>query len=124
MVNLGVPEKDKTGNLANGGLRLRVGRGPQTMRGVAVSEDASRREGWIDNLRVAIIVGVIGSHVSLLYALDVDFYYQERTAGEVARAVLGGIFAPGLLFGMGLLFFVAGGSRLRLSDARVPVASS
>ena len=100
MVNLGVPEKDKIGNLANGGLR--------PMRGVAVSEDATRREGWIDNLRVAIIVGVIGSHVSLLYALDVDFYYQERTAGEVARAVLGGIFAPGLLFGMGLLFFVAG----------------
>ncbi|HEX6219664.1 MAG TPA: acyltransferase [Acidimicrobiia bacterium] len=108
MVNLGVPEKDKTGNLANGGLQLRVGRSPQTGRSLAVRGEASRREGWIDNLRVAIIVGVIGSHVSLLYALDVDFYYQERTAGEAARAVLGGIFAPGLLFGMGLLFFVAG----------------
>lgn len=77
-------------------------------RGPSVSEDASRREAWIDNLRVAIIVGVIGSHVSLIYALEVGWYYEERTAGEVAKAVLAGVFSPGLLFGMGLLFFVAG----------------
>jgi peptidoglycan/LPS O-acetylase OafA/YrhL len=57
---------------------------------------------------VAVILGVIGSHVALIYALEVDFYYQERTAGGVARAVLAGVFSPGLLFGMGLLFFVAG----------------
>ncbi|HEU4915095.1 MAG TPA: acyltransferase family protein [Acidimicrobiia bacterium] len=74
----------------------------------ALTEEAVHREAWIDNLRVAIIVGVIGSHVSLIYALDVGWYYEERTASEVAKAILAGVFSPGLLFGMGLLFFVAG----------------
>lgn len=68
----------------------------------------ARRQAWIDNLRVVIICGVIGAHVSLIYALDVGWYYEERTAGAVAQAVLAGLFAPGLLFGMGLLFFIAG----------------
>ncbi|HEX5630840.1 MAG TPA: acyltransferase, partial [Acidimicrobiia bacterium] len=45
---------------------------------------------------------------SLIYALDVGWYYQERTATDVAKAVLAAVFSPGLLFGMGLLFFVAG----------------
>jgi hypothetical protein len=57
---------------------------------------------------VVIISGVIGAHVSLIYALDVGWYYEERTASAVAKAALGAIFAPGLLFGMGLMFFVAG----------------
>lgn len=70
--------------------------------------DAGRREAWIDTLRIAVIAGVIGSHVSLIYALDVGWYYQERTASDAAKAVLAAIFSPGLLFGMGLLFFVAG----------------
>lgn len=69
---------------------------------------APSRQAWIDNLRVVIVVGVIGAHVSLIYALDVGWYYEERTASALARAVLAGVFAPGLLFGMGLLFFVAG----------------
>lgn len=77
-------------------------------RGPAVSDRAGRRATWIDNLRVAIIVGVIGSHVSVIYALDVGWWYEERTASEIAKAVLAGVFAPGLLFGMGLMFFVAG----------------
>jgi len=76
--------------------------------GPAVSNGASRRATWIDNLRVAIIVGVIGSHVSVIYALDVGWWYEERTASGIAQAVLAGVFAPGLLFGMGLMFFVAG----------------
>jgi hypothetical protein len=74
----------------------------------AATEEEARREAWIDNLRVAVIVGVIGSHVSLFYALDVAFYYEERTASQVAKAVLAGLFSPGLLFAMGLMFFVAG----------------
>jgi hypothetical protein len=74
----------------------------------AVEEETGGREAWIDNLRVAVIVGVIGSHVALIYALDVGWYYEERTASKVAEAVLAAIFSPGLLFGMGLLFFVAG----------------
>lgn len=77
-------------------------------RATAAGEDVFRREAWIDNLRIAVIVGVIGSHVSLIYALDVGWYYEERTASGIATAVLAGVFSPGLLFGMGLLFFVAG----------------
>lgn len=73
-----------------------------------VSAGVSRRSTWIDNLRVAIIVGVIGSHVSVIYALDVGWWYEERTANGIATAVLAGVFAPGLLFGMGLMFFLAG----------------
>ena len=67
-----------------------------------------QRQPWVDNLRVVIIVGVIGAHVSLIYALDVAWYYEERDASTLAKAVLAGVFSPGLLFGMGLLFFVAG----------------
>ena len=44
----------------------------------------------------------------MIYALDVGWYYEERTASAVATAILAGVFSPGLLFGMGLLFFVAG----------------
>lgn len=73
-----------------------------------VSDRVRRRAAWIDNLRVAVIVGVIGSHVSVIYALDVGWWYEERTAGEIATATLAAVFAPGLLFGMGLMFFVAG----------------
>ncbi|HSK90802.1 MAG TPA: acyltransferase family protein [Euzebyales bacterium] len=75
---------------------------------VAGAERAPSREAWVDNLRVAIVAGVIGSHVSVIYALEVGWYYEERTASAVATAVLAGVFSPGLLFGMGLLFFVAG----------------
>lgn len=66
------------------------------------------RQAWIDNLRVAVITGVIGAHVTLIYALDVAWYYEERAASTVAKALLAAIFSPGLLFGMGLMFFVAG----------------
>jgi hypothetical protein len=44
----------------------------------------------------------------VIYALDVGWWYEERTASGIAKAVLAGVFAPGLLFGMGLMFFVAG----------------
>ena len=74
----------------------------------AADEQTSQREAWVDNLRVAVVVGVIGSHVSVIYALDVGWWYEERTASGLAQAVLAGIFAPALLFAMGMLFFVAG----------------
>jgi hypothetical protein len=74
----------------------------------AAAEPAARREAWVDNLRVVVVAGVIGSHVSVIYALDVGWWYEERTASGLAQAVLAGVFAPGLLFAMGLLFFVAG----------------
>ena len=81
---------------------------PSSSLAPSVTDVALHHEAWIDYLRVAVIVGVIGAHVSLIYALDVGWYYEERTASEVAKAILAGAFSPGLLFGMGLLFFVAG----------------
>ena len=77
-------------------------------RATGPGDRAQDRAAWVDNLRVAVIVGVIGAHVSLIYALDVGWYYEERTASEVTTALLAGIFSPALVFGMGLLFFVAG----------------
>jgi hypothetical protein len=78
------------------------------MRVETVEPVPSRRLAWVDNLRVAVIVGVIGAHVAIIYALDVGWYYEERTASAVAKALLAAVFSPGALFGMGLLFFVAG----------------
>lgn len=66
------------------------------------------RRAWVDNVRVVIIAGVIGAHVALIYALDVGWYYEERTASTAAKAILAAFFTPGLLFGMGLMFFIAG----------------
>jgi fucose 4-O-acetylase-like acetyltransferase len=76
-------------------------------RAIAVSE-AVGRQAWVDNLRVAVIVGVIAAHVSTAYVLDIDWYYEERTARAVSETVFSAIFGTGLLFGMGLLFLVAG----------------
>lgn len=82
---------------------------PTTSTGVAAPPERARdRANWIDSLRVAVVVGVIGSHVGVIYALDVGWWYEERTAAGITTAVLAAVFAPGLLFGMGLMFFVAG----------------
>jgi glucan biosynthesis protein C len=67
-----------------------------------------QRQAWIDNLRVAVIIGVIASHTAIIYVLDVGWYYEERTANTITEVLFAALFAPGLLFGMGLLFFVAG----------------
>jgi peptidoglycan/LPS O-acetylase OafA/YrhL len=75
---------------------------------VPTEQSAASRLAWVDNLRVAVIIGVIGAHVAIIYALDVGWYYEERTASAVMKALLAAIFSPGFLFGMGLLFFVAG----------------
>lgn len=66
------------------------------------------RRAWMDNLRVAIIAGVIVAHTATAYILDFPWYYEERTASVVAEAVVGTVVAAGLLFGMGLLFLLAG----------------
>ncbi len=71
-------------------------------------EADERRHAWIDNLRVTLIVGVIGAHVATAYVLDFDWDYEERTASTASEVLLGAIFTIGLLFGMGLLFLVAG----------------
>jgi glucan biosynthesis protein C len=93
-------------NAADGGRVPRVASrldGEGCLPAVAVP-----RQAWVDNLRVAVIVGVIAAHVSTAYILDVDWYYEERTPTAASEALFGVIIGTGLLFGMGLLFLVAG----------------
>jgi glucans biosynthesis protein C len=66
------------------------------------------REPWADNLRIAIIVGMIVTHVATAYLIDIDWYYMERTAGDAAEMLGWALVGIGALFGMGLLFLVAG----------------
>lgn len=69
---------------------------------------ARGRQAWMDNLRVAVIVGVIVMHVATTYILDIDWYYEERTASGITVGIVGAILAPGALFAMGALFLVSG----------------
>jgi fucose 4-O-acetylase-like acetyltransferase len=62
----------------------------------------------MDNLRIAVIVGVIVVHVATTYIVDIDWYYEERTASGLTEAVAGVLFAVGALFGMAVLFLVSG----------------
>ncbi len=66
------------------------------------------RQAWMDNLRVAVITGVIVLHVATAYILDISWYYEERTASAVAEVVLAVLFLPTALFAMAVLFLVAG----------------
>ena len=66
------------------------------------------RWAWADNLRVAIIAGVIVTHVATTYILDIDWYYEARTASPLAEAIVAALILPTALFAMGALFFVAG----------------
>jgi peptidoglycan/LPS O-acetylase OafA/YrhL len=71
-------------------------------------ELAVGRQAWMDNLRVAVITGVIAFHVATAYLLDISWYYQEQTASKAAVAVATAVFVPTALFGMAVLFLVAG----------------
>jgi glucan biosynthesis protein C len=67
------------------------------------------RRSWMDNLRVTVIVAVIVAHVATAYIIDpAGWYYEERTASEAAEALVLAVVGPGLLFGMGVLFLLAG----------------
>jgi glucans biosynthesis protein C len=70
--------------------------------------DLRVRHAWADNLRVLVIAGMIVVHVATAYLVEEDWYYVERAAGPVAQAVGWGIVGAAALFGMGLLFLVAG----------------
>jgi Acyltransferase family len=67
-----------------------------------------RRWAWMDNLRVAVIAGVIVEHVASAYVLDIDWYYEERSSNAVTEAIVGAALLPAALFAMAVLFLVAG----------------
>ena len=66
------------------------------------------RQAWMDNLRVAVIAGVIVTHVAATYAVPMPWYYEERTAGDVTVTLVSSLLGPPVLFAMALLFLVAG----------------
>jgi len=68
----------------------------------------SHRLAWMDNLRVAVIVGVIVTHVATAYVLDSDWYYEERTSHAATEAVVASAVLPAALFGLAVLFLLAG----------------
>ena len=71
------------------------------------------RLGWVDNLKVAVIAGVIVVHAAMAYLIDADWYYTERTTSQLWPALvglpglLGGVFALGPLFLLGGVFAAA-----------------
>jgi len=66
------------------------------------------RAGWMDNLRITAITGVIVLHAATAYILDIDWYYQERTTSALTPALLALPALLGALFGLGPLFLLAG----------------
>jgi glucans biosynthesis protein C len=72
------------------------------------ADEEPRRWAWMDNLRVAVIAGVIVEHVATAYVLDIDWYYEERSASAVTEAIVGAAILPAALFAMAVLFLVAG----------------
>jgi glucans biosynthesis protein C len=74
----------------------------------AAASPAPSRAGWMDNLRVAVIAGVILLHAATAYILDVDWYYQERTTSTLTPLLLAFPALLGGLFGLGPLFLLGG----------------
>ena len=67
------------------------------------------REQWADNLRVAVIAGVIVVHTAIAYVVDIPWYYHdERTTSGVWPMILSPPALLGALFALGPLFLVAG----------------
>jgi hypothetical protein len=81
------------------------------------------RLAWVDNLKVAVIAGVVVVHAAMAYLIDADWYYMERTTSQLWPALVG---LPGLLggvFALGPLFLLAGCSQLPPSPAGAPAGS-
>jgi glucans biosynthesis protein C len=83
-----------------------------------------RHVGWVDNLRVAVIAGVIVVHTATGYVLDLAgwYYDDERDVSSVWSDVL---MVPAVLaavFLLGPLFFVAGWFSARAIARRGPGA--
>jgi glucans biosynthesis protein C len=74
----------------------------------AAASPATSRAGWMDNLRVAVIAGVIILHAATAYILDVDWYYQERITSTLTPLLLAFPALLGGLFGLGPLFLLGG----------------
>jgi fucose 4-O-acetylase-like acetyltransferase len=79
--------------------------------GSTVEQWASRRQLYLDNLKVLLIAAIIAGHGVVSYATMVSFAYadvREVTLSPVTEAVALALVAPFGLFMIPLLFLVAG----------------
>lgn len=64
---------------------------------------------YLDNLKVLLVVGMIGVHVAIIYGVDGAFYLEDyNPMSDVAVGVLTAFVAVGFLFGLGAFFLIAG----------------
>jgi glucans biosynthesis protein C len=88
---------------------------PEPVSGI---QDRDARLVWVDNLKVAVIAGVIVTHAATAYLTDLaGWYYEERTTSQMASWLAGAPGAVGALFLLGPLFLL-GGSFAAASVAR------
>jgi peptidoglycan/LPS O-acetylase OafA/YrhL len=67
------------------------------------------RLAWVDNLKIAVIAGVVVVHAATAYVVDIDWYYDiERSSSELWQALLGLPVLLGAVFGLGPLFLLGG----------------
>jgi glucans biosynthesis protein C len=68
-----------------------------------------QRLAYLDNLKVLLVVGVIGVHAAVTYGFDGSWYLESYD--EMSSAVLDSltvVIVNGWLFGLGLFFLIAG----------------
>ena len=77
---------------------------------VAEARPVRSRLGHVDDLKVALTVGVITAHAGITYGAEGSWFYRELPDGreDALSLVLTLPLAVGSLFGMGLFFFLAG----------------
>ena len=64
---------------------------------------------YLDNLRAALITGVVLVHLSITYGFDADWmYYEGGETNPVFNAVALMLAGIGMAFALGLLFLIAG----------------
>lgn len=69
---------------------------------------AARRQPWMDNLRIALISGVIVAHAATAYVVDVGWYYQERTTSVLSEIAVSVPVFLGGIWGLSPLLVLAG----------------
>ncbi len=78
---------------------------------VALREPEVRRAArlvYLDNLKLALTVGVIVAHAAMTYGAVGTWVYEEPSLSGVAEGVLSAFVSLAALFGLGLFFLLAG----------------
>jgi hypothetical protein len=81
-----------------------------------MSERAAQHDGtggarlaYLDNLKVLLVVGVIGVHAAITYGVDGSWYLEDYDSmTNVSIGLLTIFVAVGFLFGLGTFFLIAG----------------